>query len=410
MTTTNTSRAAERDALLQAAIDFIGTLTGMAPPSIEVAPPEVFAPFRSFVDRVQAITSEHAAAAPAQQPAKPDFWTVCAMHEGGAELGWVPLPGYSNATEHGVKNLVLEAARKEGYKGTATGRLTELGWEIRPVYLARQPAPSTAPDTQQAALFDEHGFHVWVMRNLPDDTIIGSSAYWADHLTAWAMRFVKAAPTPQADTQPAITPETGVSASAQGAAITLGNGTHPAPALGEPTWTVFNSGAQVAEVESLAKVMEYLTPERLSRQWCAVCVVDQSNMPQARAPADSDTVSELQILAITTAYEQGVGKGHQAHESGKEVKNPYDGGWRCDLAWKYGYEEGKEQAGRKTADGVLEDAARLDHLQKTGSTIDLLPGVGNFYPMRFRVGGLNDAISINVREAIDAARAQQEKP
>lgn len=65
---------------------------------------------------------------------------------------------------------------------------------------AQQPAPS-------AAAFDEHGFRDWVLRNMPDDTIIGSSAWWADHLASWAKRFVKAAPqpspTPQADSQPA---------------------------------------------------------------------------------------------------------------------------------------------------------------------------------------------------------------
>lgn len=52
--------ASQRDALLQVAIDFIGTLTGMAPPPIEVAPPEVFAPFYAFVERVQAITAPQA--------------------------------------------------------------------------------------------------------------------------------------------------------------------------------------------------------------------------------------------------------------------------------------------------------------------------------------------------------------
>lgn len=50
--------AAERDELFQAAIDFIRTLTGMEPPPIEVAPPEVFAPFHAFVNTVQAITNK----------------------------------------------------------------------------------------------------------------------------------------------------------------------------------------------------------------------------------------------------------------------------------------------------------------------------------------------------------------
>lgn len=75
---------------------------------------------------------------------EPDFYTACAWHEGGGEAGWIPLPGYSNETEHGVKHLVLEAARKEGYKGTAAGRLLELGWEIRPVYLTPQPTQAQA--------------------------------------------------------------------------------------------------------------------------------------------------------------------------------------------------------------------------------------------------------------------------
>lgn len=83
------------------------------------------------------------AAAPAQ-PVGPDFFTACAWHEGGGVGGWIALPGYSNETERGVKHLVLEAARKEGYKGTASGRLMELGWEIRPVYLTPQPAQTQA--------------------------------------------------------------------------------------------------------------------------------------------------------------------------------------------------------------------------------------------------------------------------
>ena len=73
------------------------------------------------------------------EPVEPDFYTACALYEGGGEGGWIALPGYSNETEHGVKHLVLEAARKEDWKGTATGRLMALGWEIRPVYLAPQP-------------------------------------------------------------------------------------------------------------------------------------------------------------------------------------------------------------------------------------------------------------------------------
>ncbi len=50
-------------------------------------------------------------------------------------------------------------------------------------------------------------------------------------------------------------------------------------------WIVYNSGAEVASGLSLAEALEYLTPERLARQWCAVCVVDQSNLPKTPQPA-----------------------------------------------------------------------------------------------------------------------------
>lgn len=49
------STAQQKDAVLQASIDFIASLTGMTPPDIEVAPPEVFAPFKAFADKVCAI-------------------------------------------------------------------------------------------------------------------------------------------------------------------------------------------------------------------------------------------------------------------------------------------------------------------------------------------------------------------
>ena len=67
---------------------------------------------------------------------------------------------------------------------------------------------------------------------------------------------------------------------------------------------------------------------------------------QAAPKAAPGEPSDYQIRAITTAYEQGVGKGHQAYKSGKEIANPYDSTYRCDLAWQYGYGEGKEQAQR----------------------------------------------------------------
>ena len=55
------------------------------------------------------------------------------------------------------------------------------------------------------------------------------------------------------------------------------------------------------------------------------------------------------------------------------------------------------------APGVPDDSKRLDYLQDRGATIDLIPGVAGFYPMRFRVGGLRSSANIDVRAAIDAA-------
>jgi len=45
------------------------------------------------------------------------------------------------------------------------------------------------------------------------------------------------------------------------------------------------------------------------------------------------------VLAITTAYEQGVGKGHQ----GNQHHNAYRKNTDCWHAWNYGYEEGQRQ-------------------------------------------------------------------
>lgn len=93
---------------------------------------------------------------------EPDFYTVCAWYEGGGEAGWIPLPGYSNETEHGVKHLVLEAARKEGYKGTAAGRLLELGWEIRPVFLTPQPTQAQAGAVDEITIITAPSGYQWI--------------------------------------------------------------------------------------------------------------------------------------------------------------------------------------------------------------------------------------------------------
>ena len=41
--------------------------------------------------------------------------------------------------------------------------------------------------------FDAEGFHAFVLRELPDQTIVGSSRWWADHLSKWAAKFCKRA-------------------------------------------------------------------------------------------------------------------------------------------------------------------------------------------------------------------------
>lgn len=90
--------------------------------------------------------------APQQEAQEPAFWTVCAQYEDGDKTGWIPLPWYSNETQLGVMDLVLKAVRREGYKGMASERLQELGWEIRPVYLAPQPSlqqPVAVPLTDE---------------------------------------------------------------------------------------------------------------------------------------------------------------------------------------------------------------------------------------------------------------------
>jgi hypothetical protein len=45
-------KATQKDAVFDASIEFIKTLTGMEPPPIEIAPPEVLQPFREFTEKV----------------------------------------------------------------------------------------------------------------------------------------------------------------------------------------------------------------------------------------------------------------------------------------------------------------------------------------------------------------------
>lgn len=79
----------------------------------------------------------------------------------------------------------------------------------------------------------------------------------------------------------------------------------------------------------------------------------QEKYASAQAVAAKPSFLEVQpmpcqVLAITTAYEQGVGKGHDAHQRGAEIANPYcTSNYQSFEAWQLGYEEGKKQAVRK---------------------------------------------------------------
>lgn len=75
--------------------------------------------------------------------------------------------------------------------------------------------------------------------------------------------------------------------------------------------------------------------------------------PQQQAEPVAAQLTPFDILVITTAYEQGVGKGHQAHGRAVEIENPYAPG-ECQQAWALGYDEGKEQAASKAAHGIEE--------------------------------------------------------
>lgn len=109
------ARASQRDELLQVALDFIGTLTGMSPPPIETAPPEVFGPFYAFVDRVQAITAPQVQAdAPVVLP-EPDAVLRFERSTAGKEnempsvvsCNWLPDGEYKLYTEQQVRALLM---------------------------------------------------------------------------------------------------------------------------------------------------------------------------------------------------------------------------------------------------------------------------------------------------------------
>ncbi|UNV89415.1 MULTISPECIES: hypothetical protein [unclassified Comamonas] len=55
-------------------------------------------------------------------------------------------------------------------------------------------------------------------------------------------------------------------------------------------------------------------------------------------------ITDNQVIVITTAYVQGMGKGLTAGWSNSEIANPYSSEWGCDAAWRIGYNEGKKRA------------------------------------------------------------------
>ena len=86
--------AAQKDEVFTASIEFIGTLTGMQPPPIEVAPPEILKPFRDFTEKVCSIF----ATSPPAQPMRPeikkmyeDYFDKCFRESSIAERTWVGL-------------------------------------------------------------------------------------------------------------------------------------------------------------------------------------------------------------------------------------------------------------------------------------------------------------------------------
>jgi len=97
--------AVQKDEVFTASIEFIGTLTGMNPPPIEVAPPEILKPFKDFTEKVCSI---FAAPQPAQQEPRIDIYRSFEQWKRG------------NVLEHGVP-------RTEHYS-EAQLDLVEMGW------------------------------------------------------------------------------------------------------------------------------------------------------------------------------------------------------------------------------------------------------------------------------------------
>lgn len=118
-------------------------------------------------------------------------------------------------------------------------------------------------------------------------------------------------------------------------------------------WSKPHADASVTYEEAISALIEALAeppqepicPECTAKVLYECVACSRSNYPPQRKRFD--------ILAITTAYEQGVGKGHQAHGRSVEIENPYAPG-ECKQAWALGYDEGKKQASPKVPHGTGE--------------------------------------------------------
>ena len=75
--------ATQKDAVFDASIEFIKTLTGMEPPPIEIAPPEVLKPFREFTEKVCSIFHDAPSQRTWQGLTDEQFLEACKIAEGG---------------------------------------------------------------------------------------------------------------------------------------------------------------------------------------------------------------------------------------------------------------------------------------------------------------------------------------
>ena len=119
----------------------------------------------------------------------------------------------------------------------------------------------------------------------------------------------------------------------------------------------------------------------------------------------------LSVLMITTAYEQGVGKGHQAFKRSEEIDNPYTPG-ECREAWQLGYKEGKNQAKSAAQQTVqnAKDTALLNFLSQRGNVVIVSDDENNSWSVKLLCGvdSEGDQIvttyeGVTLRSAIEAA-------